>query len=206
MLDTTTSLPPTTAADVNTAAKNTPLQEAQKTAATSSQGQQNLRNAQILEASLQVSIQAGNASLALLYRTAVDEINAVLEADLGPDAIQNAMSQDNSPEATAGRIVSMSTAFFDAFAARYPDKDLAEVAKDFVNVIRGGFEQGYKEAEDILNSLGVLPDATFVAEGIAKTYELVHKGYDDWLSNKLASLRGDAQPDQEQAASESAQA
>lgn len=175
------------------------LKEAQKTAVTSPQGQYTLRNAQILEASLQVSIQAGNDSLALLYRTAIDEINTVLAPELGPDAIQNALGQDNSPEGTAGRIVSMSTAFFDAFAARYPDKDLAEVAQDFINVIRGGFEQGYKEAENILNSLGVLPDAPFVAEGIAKTYELVHKGYDDWLNHRLASLRGNVAQDDEAA-------
>lgn len=167
------------------------LEEAQKTAATSSQGQQNLRNSQILQASLQVSIQAGNDSLALLYRTAVDEINNVLAPDLGPDAIQNAMSQDNSAQATAGRIVGLSTAMFNAYAARYPDKDMEVVAKDFVNVVRGGFEQGYKEAEDILNSLGVLSAGSPVAEGISQTFALVQKGYDDWLANKLASLRSD---------------
>jgi hypothetical protein len=166
---------------------NATLQEAQKTASTSSQGQQNLRNAQILEASLQVSIQAGNDGLALLYRTAVDEINTALESTLGPNAIQNAMSQDNSPEATAGRIVSLSTAMFDVYAARHPGKDLAEVAQDFVNVIRGGFEQGYQEAEDILNSLGVLSESSPIAQGISKTFELVQKGYDDWLANKLAA-------------------
>lgn len=167
------------------------LEEAQKTAATSSQGQQNLRNSQILQASLQISIQAGNDSLALLYRTAVDEINNVLAPDLGPDAIQNAMSQDNSAQATAGRIVGLSTAMFNAYAARYPDKDMEVVAKDFVNVVRGGFEQGYKEAEDILNSLGVLSAGSPVAEGISQTFALVQKGYDDWLANKLASLRSD---------------
>lgn len=167
------------------------LEEAQKTAATSSQGQQNLRNSQILQASLQISIQAGNDSLALLYRTAVDEINNVLAPDLGPDAIHNAMSQDNSAQATAGRIVGLSTAMFNAYAARYPDKDMEVVAKDFVNVVRGGFEQGYKEAEDILNSLGVLSAGSPVAEGISQTFALVQKGYDDWLANKLASLRSD---------------
>ncbi|MEG2278806.1 MAG: DUF5610 domain-containing protein [Comamonas sp.] len=170
------------------------LEEAQKTAATSSQGQQNLRNSQILQASLQISIQAGNDSLALLYRTAVDEINNVLAPDLGPDAIQNAMSQDNSAQATAGRIVGLSTAMFNAYAARYPDKDMEVVAKDFVNVVRGGFEQGYKEAEDILNSLGVLSAGSPVAEGISQTFALVQKGYDDWLANKLASLRSDPAP------------
>ena len=33
-----------------------------------------------------------------------------------------------------------------------------------------------------------------VAAGIAQTYELVHKGYDDWLQAKLGALRGDAAP------------
>lgn len=167
------------------------LEEAQKTAAASSQGQQNLRNSRILQASLQVSIQAGNDSLALLYRTAVDEINNVLAPELGPNAIQNAMSQDNSAQATAGRIVGLSTAMFNAYAARYPDKDMEVVAQDFVDVVRGGFEQGYKEAEDILNSLGVLSAGSPVAEGISQTFALVQKGYDDWLASKLASLRSD---------------
>ncbi|MBD7960432.1 DUF5610 domain-containing protein [Comamonas avium] len=168
------------------------LEEAQKTAAASSQGQKNLRNSRILQASLQVSIQAGNDSLALLYRTAVDEINNVLAPELGPNAIQNAMSQDNSAQATAGRIVGLSTAMFNAYAARYPGKDMEVVAQDFVNVVRGGFEQGYKEAEDILNSLGVLSAGSPVAEGISQTFALVQKGYDDWLASKLASLRNDA--------------
>ena len=163
------------------------LETAHQAAASSSQGQQNLRNAQILEASLHVSIQAGNDSLALLYRTAVDGINTVLEAELGPDAIQNTLSQDNSAEATAGRIVGMSTAMFTAYAARYPDKELAEVAQDFVQLIRSGFEQGYQEAQDILYSLGVLGEGSPIAADIARTYELVQKGYDDWLAQQLGS-------------------
>lgn len=176
----------------NAAAPTTPvnatLEDVQKTTATHSSGQQNLRNAEILEASLQVSIQAGNHGLALLYRTAVDEINVALEPALGPDAIRGSMGQDNSPEATAGRIVALSTAMFDVFAARYPDKDMSEVAHDFVKVIHGGFKQGYQEAENILNRLGVLPDVEVVAKDIAKTSELVKKGYDDWLSHKLQTI------------------
>ena len=186
MLDAQTSITKLPTASLHAATKSTPSK---------SHSQSDIRNQQILEASLQVSIQAGNESLTLLYRAAVDEINKVLEPELGPEAIQNAMGHDNSSEATAGRIVGLSTAMFDAYAARYPEKDMAEVAKDFVRVIRGGFEQGYKEAEDILNALGVLPDATEVAQGIAKTFELVQKGYDDWLSNKLASLRSDTASD-----------
>lgn len=178
------------AIDAAAHAPTTPLEEAQKTAATTRQGQRDLHNTQILEASLQVSIQAGNEGLSLLYRTAIDEINAALEPELGPDAIQNALSQDNSPEATAGRIVSMSTAMFHTFAALHPDKDLADVARAFVETIRSGFEQGYAEAQDILNSLGVLGEGSTVAAEIGKTYELVHKGYENWLHAKLSQLQG----------------
>ena len=185
----TSAIAPTAAVDAVTAPKATPLEDAQKAAATTSQGQRDLRNTQILEASLQVSIQAGNEGLSLLYRTAIDEINNALAPELGPDAIQNAVSQDNSPEATAGRIVSMSTAMFHTFAALHPDEDMADVAQAFVATIRGGFEQGYTEAQDILNSLGVLGEGSPVAAGIGKTYELVHKGFDDWLNATLSTLQ-----------------
>lgn len=172
-----------------------PIAEAEKAAQALPEGQRNTLNAQILEASLQVSVQAGNQSLALLYRTAIDSINEYLEPELGPDAIGQTMGQDNSAEATAGRILSMSTAFFDAYAARYPDKDPETVVRDFVELIRGGFEQGYREAEDILTGLGVLGEDSPIAAGIQKTYALVQQGYDDFLAKKLEALRAPSSSD-----------
>ncbi|UUZ55674.1 DUF5610 domain-containing protein [Massilia sp. H-1] len=57
-----------------------------------------------------------NDPLALLLRSAIEGVNEALAPTLGKDAIQNAAAtQDNSPEATAGRIVQLSTAFYDAF-------------------------------------------------------------------------------------------
>ena len=164
------------------------LTEAQAAAQSRPQGQRDALNAQILQASLQVSLQAGNNSMALLYRSAIDSINEYLAPELGPDAIGQAMGQDNSPEATAGRILSMSTAFFDAYAAQHKSEAPEDVARNFVALIRGGFEQGFNEASDILNGLGVLGEGSPIAEGINKTFELVQKGYDDFLAAKLAEL------------------
>ena len=110
----------------------------------------------------------------------------------GLGGIGQAMGQDNSPEATAGRILSMSTAFFEAYAAQHADEDPETVVRNFVELIRGGFEQGYREAEDILNGLGVLGEGSPVAEGIQKTYALVQQGYDDFLARKLEALRAPA--------------
>ena len=144
------------------------------------------QNVQILQASMDVSIQSGDSSLALLYRTAIDRINEFLGPELGPNAIASASNQDTSPEGTAGRILAMSTAFYDAYAARHTDKDADTVARDFVALIRGGFEAGFGEARDILSGLGVLGEGSTVAAGIQKTYELVMKGYDDFLAFRLA--------------------
>jgi len=142
-------------------------------------------NVGILQASMEVSIRAGDQSQTLLFRSAIESINEALAAYLGPDAIQNAMGQDNSAEATAGRIVSMSTAFFEAYAARRPDDDPETVLRDFMGVIRGGFEKGFGEARDILDGLGVFNGA--VEADVTKTRELVLQGYDRFMLDRLPS-------------------
>lgn len=163
--------------------------EAQKTPVSSPESQHAQRGAQILQASLDVSISAGDNSMALLYRSAIDSINEHLAPELGPNAIQAAMQQDNSPEATAERILSQSTAFFDGYARQHPNKDPEQLLNDFVEVIRGGFEKGYAEAVDILSGLGVMEEGSPIAAEINKTFELVQQGYDDFLSSRLQALQ-----------------
>ncbi|WP_338849648.1 DUF5610 domain-containing protein [Massilia sp. W12] len=135
-------------------------------------------NAQVVQSSLQVAIKSGNQPLALLYKSAIQGINEALQSDLGENAIQNAMGQDNSPEATAERIVKLSTGFFEAYKQQHPGEDEGKLLKDFMQTIRGGFEQGFNEASDILQGLNVLQGD--IASGIQKTYELVQKGYADF--------------------------
>ncbi|MCL2345420.1 MAG: DUF5610 domain-containing protein [Desulfobulbus sp.] len=143
-------------------------------------------NRQILqEISARVTLTAGQQSQTLLYRSAIDRINDELAPQMGPNAIQNTISAgvDTSPEATANRILSFSTAFFERYAAQNPGKDRNQLATDFVALIRGGFEKGFNEAKNILKGLGVLQGS--IAEGIQKTWDLVQKGYDDFLASKL---------------------
>ena len=103
-------------------------------------------NVRILEASARVSLTAGDDSLSLVFRSAIDRINELLSPELGPNALQSAASgQDNSPEATAERILSLSTAFYDSYARQHPGEDPEETAKNFVALIRGGFEKGLVE-------------------------------------------------------------
>ena len=138
-----------------------------------------LNNA-IVQTSISVAISSGNDPLALLYKTAIEGINDALAPTLGKDAIQNAASQDNSPEATADRIVKQSTAFYDQYRHQNKLEDNAETRGKFIDLIKGGFEQGFKEAQDVLTSLKVLQGD--IATGIDKTHELVLKAYADFAA------------------------
>jgi hypothetical protein len=137
-------------------------------------------NLQIVQTSLSVSISAGNEPQQLVLRSVVDRLNELLDDGTGVPALDTAAKQDNSPEGTAGRIVSLSTAFFDAYKTQHPGVDEADAAKSFVEIIRGGVEEGFKDARGILESLSALQGD--VATNIDKTYELVMKGLDDFLA------------------------
>jgi hypothetical protein len=143
-------------------------------------------NVQILEASAKVSLTAGDDPLSLVFRSAIDRINELLSPELGPDALQNAAGQDNSAEATAGRILSLSTAFYEGYAKQHAGEAPEEIARNFVALVRGGFEKGFGEAQGILEGLGVFNGN--VKGDVMKTWELVQKGYDDFLTGKLEAI------------------
>lgn len=150
-------------------------------------------NASIMQASLNVSIGSENEPLALLYKTAITNINEALKGQYGEDAIQNAASQDNSAEATASRIVSLSTGFFDAFKKQNPGLDDDTALTKFMDTISGGMEKGFKEARDILGGLKVLNGD--IAGNIDKTYELVQKGYADFIAAHSSKKDDAAKPE-----------
>ena len=135
-------------------------------------------NASIVQASLTVSIGAQDDPLALLLKSALTGINEALRGQFGDNAIQNAMSQDNTPEGTAGRIVSLSTAFYGAYQKQHAGEDPDQMLSNFMATIKGGMEQGFQEARDILTGLSVLNGD--IAGNVDKTYTLVQKGYADF--------------------------
>jgi hypothetical protein len=144
------------------------------------------QNAAILRSSLDVSLQAKNQPLTLLLKSAINGINDLLKAQFGDNAIQAAASQDNTPSSTAARIVSLSTGFFEAFKRQHPGEAAADVLTKFMSTIRGGFEQGAREAQDILTGMGVLSGD--IASNIDKTLALVSQGYADFETAQRSGL------------------
>ena len=152
-------------------------------------------NASILKTSMEVSLSAGNNSMSLLFKSAIEHLNQALAPEFGDDAIQKAADSgmDFSPQATADRIVSMSTAFFGKYAEQHPEKDQATALKDFTQLIGGGIDKGFAEARQVLDGLKVLEGD--IAANIDKTYELVQSGLKTFVENYASSGKADAIPE-----------
>jgi hypothetical protein len=147
-------------------------------------------NVSIVQASLTVSLNSSNDPLSVVLKTALTGINEALKGDYGDNAIQNAVSQDNTPEGTASRIVSLSTAFYEAYKQQNPGQDEETTLNNFVNTLKKGVDQGFKEARDVLQGLKVLNGD--IASNIDKTYDLVQQGYSDFIAAHTAKAAGTA--------------
>mgnify|MGYP000311778522 CR=1 FL=1 len=131
-------------------------------------------NAAILESAINVSAASGSPQ-ALVLKAALEGINEALKATMGDNAIQNTYDSglDVSPEATAERIVSLSTAFFSSYQEQHPELSEQEAVTKFTEIISGGIDTGFSEAREILTGLSVLEGD--IATNIDSTYELVQE-------------------------------
>ncbi|MRW91263.1 hypothetical protein GJ699_14815 [Duganella sp. FT80W] len=146
-------------------------------------------NASIVQASLTVSLNSSNDPMSVVLKTALTGINEALKDDFGDNAIENAMSQDNTPQGTAGRIVSLSTAFYEAYKQQHPGEDEETTLNNFVATLKKGVDQGFKEARDVLQGLNVLNGD--IASNIDKTYDLVQQGFDDFIAAHSSKSKDD---------------
>ena len=156
------------------------LADAQKANQLTTAGAKAQLNVSIVQASLEVSINSQNDPLALVYKSAIENLNDVLRPELGDNAIQTASKQDNSPEATAGRIVDFITNMFTLFKQNNANKDDGTNVDDYMSLVLKGVDQGFKEARGILDGLKVLNGD--IAGNIDKTYELVQKSLADFVA------------------------
>lgn len=153
------------------------------------------QNAAILRANEQVSLRSNNDSLSLLYKTALEGINAELEPVMGENAAQKIYDSgiDTSPEATADRIVAFATGFYSRYKDLNPGKSEEETLDNFMQIIGGGIEKGFSDAKDILKGLKVYEGE--VESGVDKTYGLVMQGLNSFRDKMLEMAANPTQPD-----------
>lgn len=125
-------------------------------------------------------------------REMVDKIIADLNERIGElpgfEGIENLDSADHTPEATADRIVAFATGFFPSYAERHAEEGEQAQLDGFMELIKGGIEEGFRQARDILEGLDVLNGQ--VKEGVDSTFDLVMQGldtfYEQHFFNRLA--------------------
>ncbi|MFJ3057776.1 DUF5610 domain-containing protein [Herbaspirillum sp. NPDC087042] len=163
------------------AANSDKIASAQQANLLTASGSQAQLNVSILQASLQVSLNAQNDPLSLVYKSAIANISETLgiSDSSGTTPATTPAAQDNSPEGTAGRIVSFITNMFQLFKQNNPDKSDSSNIDDYMNQIFKGVDQGFSEARGILDSLGALNGD--IASNIDKTYSLVQKSLKDFI-------------------------
>ncbi len=149
-------------------------------------------NAAILQAHQDASISSRNAPLSLLYKTALEALRVELEPILKGKSIEEVSESglDTSPEATAERIVSLSTGFFSSFKEQNPELTPTEQIERFTEVISTGIDRGFTEARDVLGGLKVLEEGD-IADNIDKTYQLVQEGLADFRDKQLNLAKAD---------------
>lgn len=169
--------------NINNLLQTTHAKETQKVGAAASQEQISSKDqldAAIVDSS-SVSLQVKDNPLSLVQQSAIEHINDLLREEFGANALETAYESgiDVSPEATAERIVSMSTSFYNSFRSNHPELSDEEARSQFIDVISAGIDQGFGEARDILESLSILEGE--IEENVDTTYELVQVGLQDFL-------------------------
>ncbi len=160
-----------------------PLKQEQTVTAYDHTQAQKEQNSAIIRSQMEVSLKTGNEPMSLLYKTALAEINKILDPTLDSKPVQKSYDEqiDVSPEATAERIVNMATGFFGAFQQQNQHSTPEQSLEKFMSVISGGIDQGFKDAREILESLSVLEGK--IATDIDSTYDLVQEGLKDFADN-----------------------
>ncbi|MBE7213648.1 DUF5610 domain-containing protein [Shewanella benthica] len=139
-----------------------------------------LMNTAIISAQLEVNLKSADEPMILLYRAAIEALNAELAPTMGPNATQRIYDSgvDTSAEATAERIVNFSTQFFSLHQGQNSDMGFDEQLDSFMEIIGDAIDKGFGEAREILKGLQVLEGG--IADDVDQTYSLVQAGLQEF--------------------------
>ncbi len=110
-------------------------------------------------------------ALTVTAQEVVEKLNELLKGDL-PDGLEGLNPDEVTPEATAERIVTGATSYFEVFARQNPTLTGEELLNRFLSTIRGGIDKGYTQAVGILEGLGAF-EFDGVKSGVQKTKGLI---------------------------------
>lgn len=147
-------------------------------------------NAAILQSAIDQSNKTSSSikdqPLALVLKTALQGINDALKEIEPTQSLQQSYESevDFSPEATAERIVTFSTNFFNAYQEQHPELDPQQARDTFADLMLEGVEEGIGEAKDILKALSVLEGD--VEQDIDLTMSFILEGFEKFRNPEPA--------------------
>jgi hypothetical protein len=130
----------------------------------------------------------GTNPYALTAKEILQRINKELKDEL-PEGIESLDPADHTPEATADRIVSGVTAFFDVFARQNKELQGDELVDAFIETIKRGVQKGYDDAYQILEAVGAF-DVEGVREGVQQTKILIESKLNVFAEERKKALSG----------------
>lgn len=120
----------------------------------------------------------------------LERINSMMESAIGKkvakmfsDAgieVSAVAGLDWTPEATATRIVDVTTGFLGIWRQQHPEQNEEESLSSFEKTIRGAIDQGYSQALSILGGAGL--DSETVKSVAGQTIDFVHAKLDDFFA------------------------
>lgn len=136
--------------------------------------------------------QSAENGLKMTYQAAIDKLNERFQETFGDKFEEMKISQDNldkhgiehwNPQNTAQRIVSGATQFLDGFKAIHPELEGDALMEKYMEVVGGGLQQGFSEAQGILGDLEVFDG--LVADKFNSTVNLVERGMENFRREYL---------------------
>ena len=149
----------------------------------------------IIQTSLQASVETDAASFDFnvgaisqnhTIKEIVDKINELLKDKL-PEGVESLNKEDYTPEATAERIVTSTTAFFDAYKKQHPELSDEEALDSFFDKVSKGIQKGYDQAFDTLKGIGAF-EVDGVQAGVEKTKVLIEDKLKKFYDTKRQEL------------------
>jgi hypothetical protein len=136
----------------------------------------------------------------LSTKMSVDDINRLLEsevgkkvkqlfedADINPAAVADT---DWSPEAVADRIFRGSTGLFEIWRGQHSEMSEKELVDSFEKVLRKSVDQGASEAVGLISARN-FDDEDALIQTAEDTIALVHQKFDDYFADLRDKLSGD---------------
>ena len=124
----------------------------------------------------------------ILNDSVVEQINKAIQ-EAGIDLrVEAETGTDQSPEATARRIVDFATGFLETYQANHAAEASKAQVGGFMTLIRDAIQEGFTHARDFLESITKLSDT--INANIDKTFELTSGFLDAFHQTQLKALEG----------------